>query len=125
MAIELYGQGGVCRLQPVAEGTATTKPGMSVAELLEKHHDGDFLRAIAEAVWQLIMETDVEGVARRGPAQAGGGPQDLAQWLPRPRPRHPARHIEGRPHEAFQRKPWDKRSAPGDGRRRHLLSVAR
>ncbi len=43
-----------------------TKPSMNLAELLEKHDDGDFLRAIAEAVLQLIMETDVEGVIGAG-----------------------------------------------------------
>lgn len=42
------------------------KSSMNLAELLEKHDDGDFLRAIAEAVLQLIMETDVEGVIGAG-----------------------------------------------------------
>jgi hypothetical protein len=38
-----------------------------LAELLEKAGEGDFLRAVAEAVLQLLMETDVEGLigARR------------------------------------------------------------
>ena len=39
-----------------------TKTTMPLSELLEKHDEGDFLRAVAEAVLQLIMETDVEGV---------------------------------------------------------------
>lgn len=43
-----------------------TKTSMSLAELLEKHDEGDFLRAIAEAVLQLLMETDVEGVVGAG-----------------------------------------------------------
>jgi len=43
--------------------TTTT---MSLAELLEKQDDGDFLRAVAEAILQLIMETDVEGVIGAG-----------------------------------------------------------
>ena len=43
-----------------------TKTTMNLAELLEKHDDGDFLRAVAEAVLQLIMETDVEGVIGAG-----------------------------------------------------------
>ena len=38
-----------------------TKTTMSFTELLEKQDDGNFLRAVAEAVLQLIMETDVEG----------------------------------------------------------------
>ena len=32
-----------------------------LADLLEKAGDGDFLRAVAEAVLQLLMECDVEG----------------------------------------------------------------
>ncbi|MEM8758746.1 MAG: IS256 family transposase [Pseudomonadota bacterium] len=43
-----------------------TKTTMSLAELIEKHDEGDFLRAVAEAVLQLIMETDVEGVIGAG-----------------------------------------------------------
>lgn len=39
---------------------------MSLTELLEKHDEGDFLRAVAEAVLQLIMEADVEGVIGAG-----------------------------------------------------------
>ena len=44
-----------------------TAERLALAELLEKAGDGDFLRAVAEAVLQLLMETDVEsliGVAR-------------------------------------------------------------
>lgn len=43
-----------------------TKTTMSLTELLEKHDEGDFLRAVAEAVLQLIMEADVEGVIGAG-----------------------------------------------------------
>ena len=43
-----------------------TKTNMSLTELLEKHDEGDFLRAVAEAVLQLIMEADVEGVIGAG-----------------------------------------------------------
>ena len=43
-----------------------TKTTMPLSELLEKHDEGDFLRAVAEAVLQLIMETDVEGVVGAG-----------------------------------------------------------
>lgn len=39
-----------------------TKTTMPLTELLAKHDEGDFLRAVAEAVLQLIMEADVEGV---------------------------------------------------------------
>ena len=34
---------------------------LALAELLEKVGDGDFLRSVAEAVLQLLMETDVDG----------------------------------------------------------------
>ena len=34
---------------------------LALAELLEKAGDGDFLRSVAEAVLQLLMETDVDG----------------------------------------------------------------
>ena len=43
-----------------------TKTTMDLSELLEKHDEGDFLRTVAEAVLQLIMETDVEGVIGAG-----------------------------------------------------------
>jgi transposase-like protein len=51
----------------IATETPMTKTTMDLSELLEKHDEGDFLRAVAEAVLQLIMEADVEGVvgARR------------------------------------------------------------
>ncbi len=43
-----------------------TKTTMPLSELLEKHDEGDLLRTVAEAVLQLIMETDVEGVVGAG-----------------------------------------------------------
>ena len=39
-----------------------TADRLALAELMEKAGDGDFLRAVAEAVLQLLMETDVEGL---------------------------------------------------------------
>ena len=39
-----------------------TNDSLPLAELLAKAGDGDFLRSVAEAVVQLLMETDVEGV---------------------------------------------------------------
>ena len=39
-----------------------TAERLALAELLEKAGDGDFLRAVAEAVLQLLMEADVEGL---------------------------------------------------------------
>ena len=39
-----------------------TEERLVLAELLEKGGEGDFLRALTEAVLQLLMETDVEGL---------------------------------------------------------------
>src|ERR1700758_1242725 len=39
-----------------------TEERLVLADLLEKAGDGDFLRAVAEAVLQLLMESDVEGM---------------------------------------------------------------
>jgi putative transposase len=43
-----------------------TEERMALIELLEKADDGDFLRAVAEAVLQLLMEADVESVIGAG-----------------------------------------------------------
>ena len=50
-----------------------TRSSMPLSELLEKHDDGDFLRAVAEAVLQLLMETDVEGVIGAGRHERSDG----------------------------------------------------
>ena len=39
-----------------------TEERMALVELLQKSGDGDFLRSVAEAVLQIPMEADVEGV---------------------------------------------------------------
>lgn len=39
-----------------------TKTNMELSELLAKHDQDDFLLGIAEAVLQLILETDAEGI---------------------------------------------------------------
>jgi transposase-like protein len=39
-----------------------TEERMALVELLQKSGDGDFLRSVAEAVLQILMEADVEGV---------------------------------------------------------------
>ena len=39
---------------------------LPLTELLEKAGEGDFLRAVAEAVLQLLMEADVEGLIGAG-----------------------------------------------------------
>src|SRR3954463_1564234 len=43
-----------------------TEERLPLAELLAKAGDSDFLRAVAEAVVQLLMETDVEGLIGAG-----------------------------------------------------------
>ena len=49
-----------------------TKTNMDLPELLAKHDQGDFLRGIAEAVLQLIMEADVEGLIGAGRHERSG-----------------------------------------------------
>ena len=49
-----------------------TKTNMDLSELLAKHDQGDFLRGIAEAVLQLIMETDVDGLIGAGRHERSG-----------------------------------------------------
>ena len=39
-----------------------TEERMALAELVQKAGEGDFLRAVAEAVLQILMEADVEGL---------------------------------------------------------------
>jgi putative transposase len=43
-----------------------TDDRMALAEVLQKSGDGDFLRAVAEAVLQILMEADVEGLIGAG-----------------------------------------------------------
>lgn len=45
--------------------TPMTKTNMDLSELLAKHDQGDLLRRIAEAVLQLIMEANVDGLLGR------------------------------------------------------------
>src|SRR5512133_2550180 len=49
-----------------------TEERLVLAELLGKAGDGDFLRAVAEAVLQLLMESDVEGVIGAGRYERSG-----------------------------------------------------
>ena len=43
-----------------------TEDRLPLAELMAKAGDGDFLRSVAEAVVQLLMETDVDGLIGAG-----------------------------------------------------------
>src|SRR5439155_18273828 len=43
-----------------------TDDRMALVELLQKSGDGDFLRSVAEAVLQILMDADVEGLIGAG-----------------------------------------------------------
>jgi len=48
-----------------------TEERLVLAELLEKAAEGDFPRAVAEAVLQILMEADVEGLIGAGRRRRG------------------------------------------------------
>lgn len=48
-----------------------TDTNMPLIELLQKHDEGDFLRAVTEAVLQTLMEHDVEGLMPPGALSQG------------------------------------------------------
>ena len=50
-----------------------------LAELLAKAGDGDFLRSVAQAVVQLLMETDSAGAVEQGSEAPGRRGRDLPQ----------------------------------------------
>jgi hypothetical protein len=54
-----------------------TEERLVLAELLEKAGESDFLRAVAEAVLQLLMESDVEGLIGAGRYERSG---DRITW---------------------------------------------
>lgn len=49
-----------------------TDERLPLAELLAKAGDGDFLRSVAEAVLQLLMEADAEGLIGAGRHERSG-----------------------------------------------------
>ena len=49
-----------------------TQERLAVSELMEKAGEGDFLRTVAEAVLQLLMETDVDGLIGAGRYERSG-----------------------------------------------------
>jgi len=49
-----------------------TEERLALCDLLEKAADSDFLRAVAEAVLQLLMEADVEGLIGAGRYERSG-----------------------------------------------------
>jgi putative transposase len=60
-----------------------TEERLVMAELLEKAGEGDFLRAVAEAVRQLLMESDVEGLTGAGRREGVGLSRSTAIGLSR------------------------------------------
>src|SRR4029079_10508033 len=61
-----------------------TEERLALSELLEKAGDGDFLRTVAEAVLQLLMEADVEGLIGAGRYERSG---ERTTWRNGPRER--------------------------------------
>ena len=66
-----------------------TEERRALAELPEKADEGDFLRAVAEAVSKLLMEADVEGLIGAGALRAQRRAEHVAQLLSRAHPRQP------------------------------------
>ena len=66
MAIEVYGRVEFRDFNHEPQETPMTKTNMDLSELLAKQDGGDFLRSVAEAVLQLIMEADVDGLIGAG-----------------------------------------------------------
>ena len=54
-----------------------TDERMALAELLQKSGDGDFLRTVAEAVLQILMEAECRGADRCQSARAHRRPAQL------------------------------------------------
>src|SRR3954468_5213358 len=54
------------RQPPATTEDPMTDDRMALVELLQKSGESDFLRAVAEAVLQILMEADVEGVIGAG-----------------------------------------------------------
>jgi len=56
-----------------------TKTNMDLSELLAKQDGGDFLRSVAEAVLQLIMKADVEGLIGAGKHERAVSPRSISR----------------------------------------------
>src|SRR6476646_12121346 len=69
------------RLHPRATEDPMTEDRMALVELLQKSGESDFLRAVAEAVLQILMEADVQGLNRRRPARTHRGSAQLPERL--------------------------------------------
>ena len=62
MAAEVYGRVEFRDVNHDNTETPMTETTRDLSELLSKHDQGDFMRALAENVLQLIMQADVEGL---------------------------------------------------------------
>jgi hypothetical protein len=69
------------RNPPVSTEDPMTDERMALVELLQKSGDSDFLRAVAEAVLQILMETDVEGLIGAGRHERSAERLILPQWI--------------------------------------------
>jgi len=74
-----------------------TESSLPLADSLAKAGDEDFLRSVAEAVVQLLMETDVEGLVGAGRHEQDHRAGDLSPRLSRSHAAYPAGHPAGRP----------------------------
>lgn len=97
--------------------TPMTKTNMDLWELMAKHDQGDFLRSTAEAVLELIMDADADGLigVGRQPGRHGRGRWRL---LPRPCPARQSARGSRRPSAPTQSKqqaPRGRRSSPARG----------
>ena len=70
-----------------------TEDRLPLAELLAKAGDGDFLRRVAAAVMQLLMEADVEGMIGAGRHERTLERATYRSGGPRPFARHAARLV--------------------------------
>ncbi len=52
-----------------------TETAMALIDLLQKHYEGDFLRAVTEGVLETPMEHDVDGAIGAGRYERGEGGQ--------------------------------------------------
>ena len=68
-----------------------TDDRMALVELLQKSGDGDFLRAVAEALLQILMEADVEGLIGAGRHERTGDRLNYRNGYRERSPRHPPR----------------------------------
>lgn len=66
-----------CEHQPRTEEPSTTKTTMPLIDLLQRRDEGDFLRAVTEAVLRTLMEHDIEGLVGAGRYERGESRQSV------------------------------------------------